>query len=143
MEALMKSMLRKVSALVLATGAVAGGAPLAQAESYSEWAPVISSTPIVERVAQAPREDCWTERVTNYESRRIGGISLGSFDTSTNVVVPVSRDVQRCRTIDQSTEVVQGYEVRYRYQGREYVTRTATDPGSRIRVDVSVLPGAQ
>jgi uncharacterized protein YcfJ len=138
----MKVMLRKVSALALAAGVVSGGASLAQAQSHSEWAPVISSTPIVERVSQ-PREDCWTERVTTNEARRIGGISLGSFDTSTNVVVPVSRDVQRCRTIDQATDVVQGYEVRYRYLGREYVTRTATDPGSRIRVDVSVLPGAQ
>ena len=138
----MKYMLRKVSALALAAGVASVGAPLAQAETYSEWVPVISSTPIVERVSQ-PREDCWTERVTNYESRRIGGISLGSFDTSTNVVVPVSRDVQRCRTVDQTTDVIQGYDVRYRYQGREYMTRTATDPGSRIRVDVSVLPGAQ
>jgi len=138
----MKFMLRKVSAIALAAGIVSGGASLAQAQSYSEWAPVISSTPIVERTSQ-PRENCWTERVTTHETRRIGGISLGSFDTSTNVVVPVSRDVQRCQTIDQTTEVIQGYEVRYRYQGREYVTRTASDPGSRIRVDVSVLPGAQ
>jgi len=138
----MKFMLRNVSALALAAGVASSGAALAQAQSYSEWVPVISSTPIVERVTQ-PRENCWTERMTTHETRRIGGISLGAFDTSTNVVVPVSRDVQRCQTIDQSTEVVQGYEVRYRYQGREYVTRTATDPGSRIRVDVSVLPGVQ
>ena len=138
----MKFMLRNVSALALAAGVASSGAALAQAQSYSEWAPVISSTPIVERTSQ-PRENCWTERVTTHETRRIGGISLGAFDTSTNVVVPVSRDVQRCRTIDQTTDVVQGYEVRYRYQGREYVTRTASDPGSRIRVDVSVLPGAQ
>jgi len=138
----MKFMLRNVSALALAAGVASGGATLAQAQSYSEWVPVISSTPIVERVSQ-PREDCVTERVTTHEARRIGGISLGAFDTSTNVVVPVSRDVQRCRTIDQTADVVQGYEVRYRYQGREFVTRTATDPGSRIRVDVSVLAGAQ
>jgi uncharacterized protein YcfJ len=139
---MMKSMLRNVSTIALAAGIVSGGASLAQAQTYSEWVPVISSTPIVERTSQ-PRENCWTERVTTHETRRIGGISLGSFDTSTNVVVPVSRDVQRCQTIDQTTEVIQGYEVRYRYQGREYVTRTASDPGSRIRVDVSVLPGAQ
>jgi len=40
-------------------------------------------------------------------------------------------------------DVVQGYDVRYRYQGRDYVTRTPTDPGSRIRVDVSVLASPQ
>ena len=117
--------------------------PVAAApRSYSEWAPVISSTPVVERVNQ-PREQCWTEAVTTHEMRRVAGIQLGLLDTSTNVVVPVTRDVQQCRTIDQPVDVVQGYDVRYRYQGREYVTRTPTDPGNRIRVDVSVLASPQ
>jgi uncharacterized protein YcfJ len=139
---MMNYLLRNVGALALAAGA----ASIAHAQNaggqYSEWAPVISSTPVVEHMSQ-PREECFTERVTNYEERRVGGISLGAFETSTNYVVPVTRDVQRCRTVDQTTDVVQGYDVRYRYNGREYVTRTATDPGNRIRVDVSVLPGAQ
>ena len=136
---------RRVRRVALA--GLAAAATLAQAQTFgtgtthSEWVPVISSTPIVERVTQ-PREECRTDRVTRYESRRVGGISLGAFDTTTSVVVPVTRDVQRCETITEATDVVQGYEVRYQYQGREYVTRTAADPGSRIRVDVSVLPGA-
>jgi uncharacterized protein YcfJ len=144
----MKATLRNLGMLALAAGLSAGGAMAAQAQTYnqganySEWAAVISATPVMERINQ-PREECATERVTNYENRRVGGISLGAFETSTNYVVPVTRDVQRCRTVDQVTEVVQGYDVRYRYNGREYVTRTATDPGARIRVDVSVLPGAQ
>ena len=144
----MKATLRR-SLSALAAGLAAAGSMAAHAQafgqsgaSYSEWVPVISTTPVVERINQ-PREECTTERVTNYENRRVGGISLGAFETSTNFVVPVTRDVQRCRTVDQVTEVVQGYDVRYRYNGREYVTRTTTDPGTRIRVDVSVLPGAQ
>jgi len=114
----------------------------AEPRAFSEWAPVLSSTPVVERVAQ-PREQCWTERVRTNEVRRVAGIQLGLLDTSTNVVVPVTRDVQQCRTVDQAVDVVQGYDVRYRYQGRDYVTRTPTDPGSRIRVDVSVLASPQ
>ena len=130
-------------AVAVAAAVLVGGATMtARAENFSEYAPVISSTPIVQRVTE-PREECWTETITTDEVRRLGGISLGSFDTSTNVVVPVRRDVQRCRTVQTSTDVIQGYDVRYRYHGREYVTRTATDPGDRIPVDVSVVPGTR
>ena len=130
------------SAVALAAAVVATGAPVARADSFSEWAPVISSTPIVQRVSQ-PREECWTESITTTETRRLSGITIGALDTSTNVVVPVTRDIQRCRTVESYTDVVQGYDVRYRYQGREYMTRTSTDPGNRIRVDVNVLPSMQ
>ena len=76
------------------------------------------------------------------ETRKLSGISLGAFETSTNVAVPVQRDVQRCRTVEGHTDVIQGYDVRYRYQGREYVTRLASPPGDRIPVEVTVAPGA-
>ena len=129
------------STVALAAGIFATGMTAAvRADTFTEYAPVISSTPIIQRVTE-PREECWTETITTDEVRRLGGISLGSFDTSTNVVVPVRRDVQRCRTVQAATDTIQGYDVRYRYHGREYVTRTATDPGDRIPVDVSVMPG--
>ena len=130
------------SALALAAAAAAIGAPAARADSFSEWAPVISSTPIVQRMSQ-PQEQCWTEQVTTTETRRLSGITIGALDTSTNVVVPVTRDIQRCRTVESYTDVVQSYDVRYRYNGREYTTRMATDPGDRIRVDVNVAPGVR
>lgn len=103
----MKATLRSIGTLAAAAGLSVAGLMAAQAQtfgqsaSYSEWVPVISSTPVVERMNR-PREECWTDRVTNYETRKVGGISLGAFETSTNYVVPVSRDVQRCRTVDQS-----------------------------------------
>jgi uncharacterized protein YcfJ len=37
-------------------------------------------------------------------------------------------------------ERLEGYRVRYRLDGREFETRTATDPGSRLRVRVQVEP---
>ena len=51
---------------------------------------------------------------------------------------PVTREVERCRTVQEVREVAVGYDVRYRYGGREFVTRLPYDPGRRIRVAVDV-----
>jgi len=53
---------------------------------------------------------------------------------------PVVRDVERCRTVQEVREVASGYDVRYRYGGREFVTRMPFDPGRRIRLAVDVRP---
>lgn len=54
--------------------------------------------------------------------------------------VPVTRDVQRCRTVADYREQVVGYDVRYNYNGREYVTRMSYDPGQTVPVEVNVRP---
>ena len=51
---------------------------------------------------------------------------------------PVTREVERCRTVQDVREVPVGYDVRYRYGNREFVTRLPYDPGRRIRVAVDV-----
>ncbi|HEX4332481.1 MAG TPA: glycine zipper 2TM domain-containing protein [Usitatibacter sp.] len=62
-------------------------------------------------------------------------------DSSSEVErVPVTRDVERCRTVKEVREVAVGYDVRYRYGNREFVSRMPFDPGRRIRVDVDVQP---
>lgn len=43
-------------------------------------------------------------------------------------------DRSRCRVIADSGAPVQGYDVRYEYNGREYVTRMDRDPGRRLRL---------
>lgn len=50
--------------------------------------------------------------------------------------------VERCRTqVDYTTEErVDGYWVTYRYQGEEFRTRMAHDPGESLRVHVRVVP---
>lgn len=55
---------------------------------------------------------------------------------------PQARTVQRCATRVQSYEDrrIDGYYVTYRYGGREYTTRTASEPGRRVRVRVAVTP---
>lgn len=49
---------------------------------------------------------------------------------------------ERCRLerAYRSEERLQGYRVTYLYNGQTYTTRTRHDPGSRIRVRVSVSP---
>jgi uncharacterized protein YcfJ len=51
---------------------------------------------------------------------------------------PVTREVERCRTVQDVREVPVGYDVRYRYGNREFVTRLPYDPGRRIRIAVDV-----
>lgn len=49
---------------------------------------------------------------------------------------------QRCETVREvhwRPEVV-GYDVTYRYHGKEFTTRLPYDPGDRLRVTVSVEP---
>jgi len=50
--------------------------------------------------------------------------------------------VQRCdvRYEQQYEERIEGYQVSYRINGREYDTQLPYDPGDRIRVRVSVVP---
>lgn len=173
---------------------------VAWAGAYGDLATVIESRPVVERVA-VPREQCWVEPVTRYETRRVvesapaayeggdasvpgailgaivGGVighqfggSSGGRDRATaagaflgglagysagrasgyspygaNEVVrtervPVTHDVRRCQAVSETSERVVGYDVRYLYDGREFTTRMATDPGPTLRVSVAVRP---
>ncbi len=50
--------------------------------------------------------------------------------------------VERCETVYrvQEEERIVGYNVTYNYNGQDYTVRTDRDPGSRIRLRVSVEP---
>ena len=120
--------------LVACAAIVLGGtAVAAHAQSFMQWAPVVRATPIYTHVSE-PQQQCWTERVTTDEY--VHGVSRITLQ-------PVTRDVQRCRTVETGRDVVDGYEVTYRYQNRDFTTRLAYDPGDRIqvRVDVEPTPG--
>jgi len=45
------------------------------------------------------------------------------------------RQVERCRVQDNYRQVVSGYDVRYRFQGREYSTRLPYDPGKWLTLN--------
>ena len=52
------------------------------------------------------------------------------------------KTVTQCETINEyhDEERIDGYQVKYRYNGRVYQTQTETDPGKKMRVQVSVVP---
>lgn len=55
---------------------------------------------------------------------------------------PGARAGGNCRTVPvvyQERRLV-GYDVEYLYQGAKYMSRLAADPGSRLRIRVSVMP---
>jgi uncharacterized protein YcfJ len=54
--------------------------------------------------------------------------------------VPVERNVERCRVVDEVREATLGYDVRYEYAGRQFTTRLPQDPGRNLRVSVEVVP---
>jgi uncharacterized protein YcfJ len=54
--------------------------------------------------------------------------------------VPVERDVERCRTVNEVREANMGYDVRYEYRGRQFTTRMPVDPGRNLQVRVDVAP---
>lgn len=87
----------------------------------------------------------------NKSSRRVGAVvgavlghSIGRDIVSANSRPGHSRyrTVRHCETVDEYVheERLVGYDVRYRYEGRDYSVRTDHDPGSRIRVRVHVEP---
>jgi uncharacterized protein YcfJ len=77
--------------------------------------------------------------IGNQVDRDQGNIRPGERVTEVERV-PVERNVQRCRVVDEVREATVGYDVRYEYAGRQYATRTARDPGNTIRVRVDVQP---
>ncbi|MBL8310645.1 MAG: glycine zipper 2TM domain-containing protein [Burkholderiales bacterium] len=54
--------------------------------------------------------------------------------------VPEQRTVQRCRTVYDGRDEIVGYNVVYRYQGRDYTQRMAYDPGPTMNVRVNLAP---
>jgi uncharacterized protein YcfJ len=123
----MKRMLVAVAAALMAP------VPAAFAASYTTEAPVISVTPIQERI-QSSRNECWSEPVRVYERARNsrGGVYYEE--------VPVERNVPKCGTVRETKSVTTGYDVRYSYDGREYVTRMAQHPGNTVTIGVDVQP---
>lgn len=51
----------------------------------------------------------------------------------------VPQQVERCRTHDNFRQVLTGYDVRYRFQDREYSTRLPYDPGKWLTLNVSFI----
>ncbi|HVF65904.1 MAG TPA: glycine zipper 2TM domain-containing protein [Casimicrobiaceae bacterium] len=51
-----------------------------------------------------------------------------------------TRAVERCRTVADHQDRIVGYDVVYRFQGREFQTRLPYEPGAELPVQVTVAP---
>jgi uncharacterized protein YcfJ len=58
------------------------------------------------------------------------------------IQVPETRVEQHCRQVENYRDVIRGYDVTYRYNGKEITTRLPYQPGETVRVGVSVLDDA-
>lgn len=67
----------------------------------------------------------------------IAGAVIG--DRVANPDQPRTEQVERCRDVESSREVLKGYNVTYRYNGQDITTTLPYQPGSTIRVGVSVV----
>jgi len=152
---------KSITALALA---LIGGSAYA-ASDFVDTAQVVSSTPIIERVSE-PRQECDTapapQKSTNIVAPIIGGVvggllghqvGQGSGQTAATIVGAAggavagsaianrssSQPAQNCRTVESSREVVNGYNVVYRYNGRDVNVKLPYDPGRTITVGVGVI----
>jgi len=77
--------------------------------------------------------------IGNQVDRDNGNVRPGERVTEVERV-PVDRNVERCRTVQETREATVGYDVRYEYMGRQFTTRMARDPGRFVRVAVDIRP---
>jgi uncharacterized protein YcfJ len=135
------------------------------ASDFVDTAQVVSSTPIIEHVSEA-RQECdpapAPQRSSNVVAPIIGGllggllghqIGHGSGQTAATIVGAAggavagtmvnnragAQPAQQCRTVESTREVVNGYNVVYRYNGRDVNVALPYDPGNTIKVGVGVI----
>lgn len=71
----------------------------------------------------------------------IAGAIVGDRMENNNAgAVTEQQPVRQCRTVDNWQSRNNGYAVTYEYQGHTYTSVMPYDPGSRMRVRVSVVP---
>jgi uncharacterized protein YcfJ len=69
----------------------------------------------------------------------IAGSMIG--DRVDNRQTASAQPVQRCRTVETTREVVKGYTVVYRYNGRDISTTLPYDPGKTVKIGIGVIDG--
>ncbi len=59
--------------------------------------------------------------------------------TITRIEPAQERVVQRCRTVQDYQDVLRGYDVTYRYGGRDTTVRLPYNPGASVRIAVGIV----
>ena len=164
---LRSALLGTFAAVAMPVAAQSYSSEPASSASYPAQARVVSAVPIRE-MASVPRQECYTDHEQGGGNRAagavIGGIAgglighqfgSGSGNTAATIAGALGgaavgnevarrnddpRTVERCRTVSDAAERVIGYDVVYRFQGREFATRLPYDPGPELPVNVTVAP---
>lgn len=68
----------------------------------------------------------------------IAGAMIGDR-VATQQAGGAAQPAQRCRTVESSREVIRGYDVVYRYNGRDVKTTLPYNPGRTVKVGVGVI----
>ncbi len=152
-------------ASIAALAIMFAGSSAYAASDFTDTAQVISAKPIIERVADS-RQECDNapapKKSTNYVAPIVGGllggllghqVGRGSGQTAATVIGATGGAVagaavgnrageppaQQCRTVESSREVINGYDVVYRYNGRDVNVALPYNPGSTITVGVAAI----
>src|ERR1035437_1224182 len=142
---------------------------LADAADFVDTARVVSSTPIYERVNEPRRECWNETVQSAPKERSMGGAVVGGIaggllgsqvgggqgntaataagaiagvlvgDRVANPDQPRSEQVERCREVENSREVIKGYNVTYRYNGRDVTSTLPYQPGVTVKVGVGLI----
>jgi len=152
---------------IVAVAAAAIASSAYAASDIVDTAQVLSSKPIIERVTET-RQECDPAPAQQKSDNSIvapivGGViggllghqvGQGSGQTAATIVGATGGAVagsavanrsnpqpapQQCRTIETSREVINGYDVVYRYNGREANVKLPYNPGNTLTVGISVL----
>jgi len=160
-------MKKKIFAFAACAAFISTASIAASAADLIDTAQVISSTPIIEHITE-PRQECAPVAAAPQEHSIagpiVGGIAgailgnqvgRGNGRTAATAAGAVAGTIvgdrvgnapaapaQQCRTIQTTRDVVKGYTVVYRYYDRDITTTLPYNPGSTVRVGVSVLDNA-
>ena len=140
-----------------------------QAAEFTDVADVISSTPIHERINQPYLDCWSETSTANPKGASLGSEVLGGVtgaligsqigdgtgkkiatlagavagvkiaDRSANSKQAQTQQVEHCREVQASNDVITGYKVIYRYKGQDITTILPYSPSEKIRIGIRVI----
>ncbi|NOU01993.1 MAG: glycine zipper 2TM domain-containing protein [Gallionella sp.] len=140
-----------------------------QAAEFTDVADVISSTPIHERVSQPYLDCWTETTTVPPKGASLGGEVLGGVtgaligsqigdgtgkkiatvvgaiagvkvaDRSANSKLTQTQQVEHCREVKASDDVITGYKVIYRYKDQDITTVLPYSPSEKIRIGIRVI----
>ncbi len=117
---------------------VTENAPVAQQQERSLTGPIVGGVAGAVLGSQVGRG---SGRTAATAAGAVAGTIIG--DRIGNPQTAAAQPVQRCRTVETIRDVVKGYTVVYRYNGRDITTTLPYHPGNMVHVGVGVIDERQ